>query len=330
MKLVTFSDGQVARLGALLSNGTIVDLVEASQRRKGDSPVAFNSMQDLIEAGDCGLDLAREAEVDHRDAVLSGDAVELLSPLPLPVQMRDFVGFAAHFKNAARMTGYLRALDAGDEAGANAIKEMTKIELPPVYFEQPLYYKCNRFAVAGPGSVVRFPVSCARPDYELELGCVIGTRGRDIRANQARNHIFGYTIFNDFTARDLQSTEMSGMMGPAKGKDFDGANVLGPCIVTAEEVGDPYDLAMRGWVNGELWSEGNTQSITWSFEEMIEHVTRDETLHPGEVIGSGTVASGCGLEQLRFLADGDEVVLEIEKIGRINNRIVAPSAPRRN
>lgn len=329
MKLVTFSNGQGAKLGALIPNGQIVDLAEASQRKKGAAPVAFASMQNLIEAGAYGLDLAREAEVDHHDATMNGDAVELLSPLPLPVQMRDFVGFRAHFENAARMTGYLRALDAGDEAGAKAVMAMAEIPLPSVHSEQPLYYKCNRFAVAGSGSVVRFPAASFRPDYELELGCVIGMRGRDIPASQALDHVFGYTVFNDFTARDLQH-EMSGMLGPAKSKDFDGANVLGPCIVTADEVGDPYNLVMRAWVNGELWSEGNSQSITWSFEQMIQHVSRDETVHPGEIFGSGTVALGCGLEQLRFLADGDEVVLEIEKIGQLRNRIVAPSAPRKH
>jgi 2-keto-4-pentenoate hydratase/2-oxohepta-3-ene-1,7-dioic acid hydratase in catechol pathway len=330
MKLVTFRDGHSSRLGALLQDDRIADLAEAERRRTGETPPALLSMQALIEAGAEGLELVRELHRDPYDAVLTADGVELLSPLPVPVQMRDFVGFETHYKNAARMSAYLRAHDIGDFATADAIREATDISLPPVYYKQPLYYKCNRFAVAGSGTVVRFPAACTRPDYELEIGAVIGKRGHDIAASQARDHIFGYLIFNDFTARDLQAVEMDGKMGPAKGKDFDGANILGPCIVTADEIGDPYDLTMRAWVNGELWSDGNSQSMTWSFEQMIEHASRDETLHPAEIIGSGTVGLGCGLESLRFLEDGDEVVLEIERIGRLRNKIAAPSAVGRN
>lgn len=326
MKLVTFKSGGSARLGGLLGDKTIVDLVQGAERQSGRASPALASMQDLIEAGEAGLDAARAVLANPRDALLARAEIELLSPLPRPMQMRDYVGFETHFKNAARMTGYLRALDAGDPAGAAAIKDAPEIALPPVYYRQPLYYKCNRFAVAGSGSEVRFPTACRRADYELELGCVIGVGGRDISAAAARDHIFGYTIFNDFTARDLQSDEMEGRMGPAKGKDFDGANILGPCIVTADEIVDPYQLSMRAWVNGELRSEGHSSTITWTFEQMIEHTSRDETLHPGEVLGSGTVGLGAGLEQLRFLEDGDEVVLEIEKIGRISNRVILPSA----
>jgi 2-keto-4-pentenoate hydratase/2-oxohepta-3-ene-1,7-dioic acid hydratase in catechol pathway len=287
-------------------------------------------MQALIDAGDAGLDRARTLLEDPRDAVVETQAAELLSPLPLPVQMRDFVGFETHFRNAGRSIAYLRALDAGDSEAAEAIRKTNELPLVPVYRQQPIYYKCNRFATSGTGADVVFPASCVRPDYELELAAVIGKRGRDISSGDAREHIFGYTIFNDFTARDLQMTEMEGRMGPAKGKDFDGANVLGPCIVTADEIGDPYDLSMRAWVNDEIWSDGNTGSITWSFEQMIEHVSRDETLHAGEILGSGTVGFGCGLEHLRFLADGDVVTLEIESIGAIRNRIRAPAATGRD
>jgi 2-keto-4-pentenoate hydratase/2-oxohepta-3-ene-1,7-dioic acid hydratase in catechol pathway len=161
-------------------------------------------------------------------------------------------------------------------------------------------------------------------DYELELACVIGRRGRDIAAADAGAYIFGYTIFNDLTARDWQFREMQGPLGPAKGKDFDGANVLGPVIVTADELGDAPALAMRAHVNGELWSQGNSGTMHWSWGQMIEHVSRSETLHPCEVLGSGTVGGGCGLELGRFLAHDDVIALEIDGIGRIETRIDAP------
>jgi 2-keto-4-pentenoate hydratase/2-oxohepta-3-ene-1,7-dioic acid hydratase in catechol pathway len=200
--------------------------------------------------------------------------------------------------------------------------------IPPIWYEQPIYYKCNRFAVAGPDSTVQWPPQSRVIDYELEIACVIGAAGRDIPVDQAAAHIFGYTIFNDLTARDLQFREMQGPLGPAKGKDFDGANVLGPVIVTADEIGDLADLAMRARVNGELWSEGRVGTMHWSFAQIIAYVSASETLHPGEVLGSGTVGGGCGLELGRFLKHDDVIELEIEGIGRIATRIDAPHVTR--
>jgi 2-keto-4-pentenoate hydratase/2-oxohepta-3-ene-1,7-dioic acid hydratase in catechol pathway len=152
-------------------------------------------------------------------------------------------------------------------------------------------------------------------------------RGSNISARRAAEHIFGFTIFNDFSARDAQRAEMEGHLGPAKGKSFDGGNVLGPWIVTPDEIGDPYNLEMRAFVNGELWSEGTSHGMLFSFEEMIEHISKDETLMPGEFIGSGTVGNGCGLELGRFLEDGDTVELEVEKIGRLRNRVERQDRP---
>jgi 2-keto-4-pentenoate hydratase/2-oxohepta-3-ene-1,7-dioic acid hydratase in catechol pathway len=195
--------------------------------------------------------------------------------------------------------------------------------IPSIWFEQPLYYKGNRLAVTGSGTVA-WPAESHVIDYELELACVIGRRGRDIQVGTAREHIFGWTVFNDLTARDWQFREMQGPLGPAKGKDFDGANVLGPVIVTADEFdGDPT-LIMRAFVNDELWSEGSSGSMHWSWGDIIAHVSRSETLHPGEVLGSGTVGGGCGLELGRFLRHDDRIALEIEGIGRIETRIDAP------
>jgi 2-keto-4-pentenoate hydratase/2-oxohepta-3-ene-1,7-dioic acid hydratase in catechol pathway len=189
---------------------------------------------------------------------------------------------------------------------------------------QPIYYKCNRFAVIGPDDDVIWPAYSKLLDFELEFGCYIGQRAKDVSRENARAHIYGYTIFNDISARDAQATEMGGMLGPAKGKDFDTANVMGPCLVTADELGDPYDLTMIARVNGEEWGRGNTRDMRWQFEDVIAHISRSETLHPGEFLGSGTVGNGCGLEQLRYLKPDDVVELEVEGIGVLRSRIVRP------
>ena len=159
-------------------------------------------------------------------------------------------------------------------------------------------------------------------DFECELACVIGRGGADIPAAEARGHMFGLTIFNDFSARDLQLVERPLGMGPMKSKDFDTGNVLGPWIVTMDEIGDAIALAMEARVNGERWGGGNSADMHHRFEDIIAFVSRSETLHPGEVIASGTVPTGCGLELGRFLEPGDVVELEVEKIGVLRNRIL--------
>src|SRR5690606_22676236 len=164
-------------------------------------------------------------------------------------------------------------------------------------------------------------------DFELEFGCYIGRKGKDIKRENAREHIFGYTIFNDISARDAQAKEMSGMLGPAKGKDFDTANVMGPCLVTADELGDPYDLNSVARVNGEEWGRGNTRDMRWQCEDVIAHISQSETLHVGEFRGSGTVGNGCGLEQLRYLKPGDVVELEIDGIGKLTTQVGSPGNP---
>jgi 2-keto-4-pentenoate hydratase/2-oxohepta-3-ene-1,7-dioic acid hydratase in catechol pathway len=177
--------------------------------------------------------------------------------------------------------------------------------------------------VIGPDADVRWPRYANLLDYELEFACVIGRSGVDIPREKARDHIFGYTIFNDISARDYQTREMSAMLGPAKGKDFDTGNVLGPCIVTADEL-DPDDLTMLARVNGEEWSRGSSASMYHRFEDCIAHVSQCETLHPGELLCSGTVGNGSGMELKRFLQPGDLVELEVEGIGVLANRAVRP------
>jgi hypothetical protein len=145
--------------------------------------------------------------------------------------------------------------------------------------------------VIGPDDDVVWPDYSEQLDFELEFGCYIAGRAKNVPRDRARQYIFGYTIFNDVSARDAQAKEMSGMLGPAKGKDFDTANVMGPCLVTADELGDPYDLTTIARVNGEEWGRGNTRDMRWRFEDVIAHISRSETLYPGEFLGSGTVGN---------------------------------------
>lgn len=331
MKLVTYLSGGAETLGAQVNgSAAILDLQRAHRLTQGRDHPAFASMQALIEAGEEGLDSARKfVALAPEEAVVPARETVLLSPLPRPVQMRDFLCFETHMRQAGLAVAKLRAMaSAAPEAALREVECSGPPPIPPVWYQQPIYYKCNRFAVTGTGQEIAWPAYSRLIDYELEIAAVIGRTAKDVAPEKARDHIFGFTIFNDLTARDAQALEMSGPLGPAKGKDFDDANVLGPCIVTIDEIANPYDLTMTARVNGEIWTRGNTGTMHWTFEEMIAHVSRGETLHSGEVLGSGTVGNGCGLEQMRFLKHGDVVELEIERIGTIRNRILAPHCAR--
>ena len=217
----------------------------------------------------------------------------------------------------------MRAASAPDpEAALREMEANGILAVPKIWYERPIYYKPSRFAVCGSGQDVTWPIYSKLMDYELEFACVIGAAGRNISPADARKHIFGYTIFNDFSARDEQVIEMPGQLGPGKGKDFDNSNALGPCIVTADEIPDPYALSMVVRVNGEERGRGNSSEMGWKFEDCIAHVSRGETLHPGELLCSGTVGNGSGLEIGKFLNAGDIVELEVEKIGVLRNRVL--------
>jgi 2-keto-4-pentenoate hydratase/2-oxohepta-3-ene-1,7-dioic acid hydratase in catechol pathway len=216
-----------------------------------------------------------------------------------PPNIRDFIAFETHIKNA--------------RAKRNS-------EVPAEWYNLPTYYRGTTSGIIGPDDEVRWPNYTNKLDYELELACIIGKGGENISKANAEDHIFGYTIMNDFSARDIQMREMSIGLGPAKGKDF--ATALGPYIITKEELGDPYNLKMEAYVNGELWSEGNTGSIYWKFPDMIEYASQSESLLPGDILGSGTVGFGCGLELDKFLKPNDVVELRIEKLGSLINKVV--------
>jgi 2-keto-4-pentenoate hydratase/2-oxohepta-3-ene-1,7-dioic acid hydratase in catechol pathway len=248
--------------------------------------------------------------------------------VPVPRQMRDFLSFEQHLRTAREMRFRKMAAREADPASAFADYVRRGVVLPPdVWYAQPIYYKCNRFSVIGTDADIRWPGYANVLDYELEFGVFIGRGGVNISAEKARDCIFGYTIFNDVSARDAQAREMEGQLGPAKGKDFDTGNVMGPCLVTADEIPNPYALTMTARINGKEWTRASSATMHWTFEQIIEFVSRDETLYPGEFLGSGTVGGGCGLELDRWLAPGDLIELEVERIGTLRNRIVRPTAP---
>jgi 2-keto-4-pentenoate hydratase/2-oxohepta-3-ene-1,7-dioic acid hydratase in catechol pathway len=324
VKLATFrSDGR-DRIALVHGNDQrLFDLAAAAERAGHPNP-AFASMLALIDAGDAALDSARALFEKHgRDESLSRDVegCEILAPVPEPRQMRDGMSFPLHILQAPRGQRKLAARAANDLAELARIDAEPLGELPEVYRKQPIYYITNRFSVRGTNTTVKWPRYSRVMDYELEFGIITGKKGKDIAASKAGEHIFGYTIFNDFSARDAQRIEMEGRLGPAKGKSFDGGNVIGPWIVTPDEIGDPYSLQMEARVNGETRSRGVTSGMLFSFEEIIAHVTKDETLMPGEFIGSGTVGNGCGLELGWYLEHGDVIELEVEKIGVLRNKV---------
>jgi 2-keto-4-pentenoate hydratase/2-oxohepta-3-ene-1,7-dioic acid hydratase in catechol pathway len=224
--------------------------------------------------------------------------VRLLAPLR-PRSLRDFLAFEGHLRNAYARLGR---------------------DIPAEWYDVPAYYKGMPDTVIGPEDEVPWPAWTDKLDHELELAAVIGAGGRDIGAGDASAAIFGYTIWNDLSARDVQARELPVGMGPGKAKDWDGSNVLGPCIATPDEL-DLARARMQVRVNGEVWGEDTPASMHHSFADMIAYVSRGQTLRAGEVLGSGTAAGGSGLELDRWLQAGDVVELEIDGIGVLRNRI---------
>ncbi|MCE9645223.1 MAG: fumarylacetoacetate hydrolase family protein [Chloroflexi bacterium] len=236
------------------------------------------------------------------------DEVKFLAPLR-PISLRDAYAFEQHVKSASQNRGR---------------------QVPTGWYKFPVYYYNNVNSIFGPDDVIPYPAFTSALDYELEIAVIIGKGGRDIKAEDAAKHIFGYTIFNDWSARDVQSEELKIGLGPAKGKDF--ASSLGPVIVTSEALAKRaadrpgvYDLVMTAKVNGVEMSRGNLSDIFWSFGEIIARASDSVELMPGDVIGSGTVGTGCLLELTKaqgpWLKDGDLVELEIEEIGILKNTI---------
>ncbi|GHI00918.1 fumarylacetoacetate hydrolase family protein [Neobacillus kokaensis] len=306
MKFVTFEkvDG-TTRTGIVIDSCNVIDLYEVSSGRIPETLIDFlDSCQENLERVKALFPLSHE-----RDGVYPLNEIRLKTPLPAPRSFRDFYAFEQHVKTARENRG---------------------LKMIPEWYEIPVFYFSNHLAIKGPGEEIEMPKECACLDFELEIACIIGKKGRNIKAGDAEDHIFGYCILNDWSARDLQRMEMKVGLGPAKGKDF--ATSIGPWIVTKDELeplkmGKGFDMKMKARVNGIQISEGNMKDIYYSFGEMIERASADVTLYPGEMIGSGTVGTGCILELgqglHRWLEPGDQIDLEINGLGVLSNRIIS-------
>jgi fumarylacetoacetate (FAA) hydrolase len=241
---------------------------------------------------------------------VSVDDVQLLAPVPEPPSIRDFYAFEAHVATARRARG---------------------LEMEPEWYEAPVFYFTNPAAVLGPDDDVRAPLGCAELDYELEVAAVIGHAVRDCTPADGLRAIAGFTIMNDWSARDIQRREMRVGLGPSKGKDF--ATSLGPMLVTPDELereaAERPRAAMSARVNGVEWSTGELADIHFGWGDLVAHAARDATLRPGDVLGSGTVGTGCilelaavhGSDRYPWLTAGDVVELSVEGLGVLRNRV---------
>jgi 2-keto-4-pentenoate hydratase/2-oxohepta-3-ene-1,7-dioic acid hydratase in catechol pathway len=318
MKLVTFDAGTGARTGVIAGDGSILDLTAAQPDRRD-----LATMLDLIESGEPALDAVRNLLAsnrgDHRHAM---DAVRLLAPLPVPNSIRDFSNFELHCLQSLETSMRMRAAAQPDPDSAYAaFKASGAYDLPAIWYERPFYFKGNRMTCSGHDATIQWPRFSTTMDYELEFAAIIGKRGVDIAEADAAAHIFGYLIYNDFSARDEQVRDQQFRMGPSKGKDFDTGNAMGPWIVTRDELPTVSNLAMESRINGEVQGRGNASGMQFSFDQCIAFVSRDETLYPGDVFGSGTAGNGCGFETGRYLEPGDVIELEVEGIGVLRNTI---------
>lgn len=284
------------------------------------------NMNDFLWEGDDAMELAKECEKKIKSGKIGRsqgkpvETLQVIAPVPFPTSTRDAYAFRQHVEAARRNRG---------------------LEMIPEFDRFPVFYFTNHNAIQGPGYVELMPDHFQQLDFELEVAIVIGKEGRNIRADEADDYIAGYMILNDLSARFLQMEEMKLNLGPAKGKDF--VNLLGPWLVTPDElqkhlvkpkpghVGNLYDLKMQCRVNGKLVSEGNTKDMDWTFAEIIERASYGVDVLPGDVIGSGTVGTGCFLElngtgkrkdpnyQPQWLKEGDVVELEVEGLGKLVN-----------
>ena len=327
MRLVTFTPPSVRalpRIGVLLGD-LVVDVAAVAEERSRSGGLPASAARRLsaallppdmtafLENGEISLDAARSALDWATEQSVVGDdglglawssaSVTLLSPVPEPPNFRDFNTFEGHTLAASRQMGS---------------------SIHPNWYEMPAYYKGTRSSITGPDSVLAWPEPSEKVDLEFEYAAVIGRTGKNLRPEDGFDHIVGFTICNDLSARDLQGKEMPLLLGPGKGKDFDGSTALGPALVTLDEIGDPANLAMRARINGELVCESSTGTAFWSWGQVIEHVSRNETLLPGDVLASGTVAGGSKLESGGpFLEPGDVIELEVEALGLLRTTIGA-------
>ncbi len=316
MKLVTYTHNNSTQLG-ILKNGKIW----AMQSLDASLP---NNMRAFLEGGEAYMEAAKKLDANlPSEGAVDETAVKLEAPVPNPTSCRDGYAFRQHVAAARRNRG---------------------VPMIPEFDSYPIFYFTNHNAIQGPGEIVCMPDHFQKLDFELEAAIVIGKKGRNITAAEADNYIAGYMIMNDMSARTLQMEEMLLNLGPAKGKDF--STVIGPYFVTPDElepykvpakaghVGNSYDLNMKCWVNGVLVSEGSVGDMDWTFAEIVERCAYGVDILPGDVIGSGTVGTGCFLElngtgllndpnfKPQWLQDGDVVEMAITGLGHLSNTIV--------
>lgn len=306
MKLVTFEvpepTGAVERVGVVNSDGAFVDVttgyatkLEAEGHPTPDSRAQSIAPPDMVtfleqgteamEAAKAVKDMTAERGYGDRQLIFNPDSVTLKSPLPRPRKIRDFSVFEDH----------------GGEKSDD-------------WYEIPAYYNGNPDAVVDPDTTIEWPPYTDLMDYELEVGAVIGKKGRNIDSANAMEYIAGFTIFNDFSARDIQRRQG---LSPGKGKDF--ANGFGPYLVTTDEF-TPNEGDMIARINGEEWSRGNLRDMYHSWEDLVEYASWGETIYPGDILGSGTVGGGCGSDLGQYIDSGDEIELEVEGLGVLTHR----------
>jgi fumarylacetoacetate (FAA) hydrolase len=307
MKLVTFLKGSEERIGCVLGDGRLLDFHAAEPRLAVD-------MLTLLRRQDELMPLAREVEAKApAAALLDAASVTLMAPVPRPVSMRDGYAFRQHVMTARRNRG---------------------LEMIPEFDQFPVAYFTNHQAVTGPGRLEVQEHHLQRLDYELEVAIVTGRAVKNCSLEQADDAIFGYMIMNDWSARYLQMEEMKLSLGPCKGKDF--ATSLGPWLVTKDELdlektpqGEVLNAPMTATVNGRVLSQGDANTMNWTFAQILQRTAYGIQVNPGEVIGSGTVGTGCLLElngskvvDNLWLKEGDEVALEVKGLGRLAHTVV--------
>ncbi len=322
MKLVSYIKDDSEQM-AFLSKGKLYDAERMHPDMPSTMTLMLNFWDECADQGEAIQKKLDAGDVKNIEGIPLED-VQVISPVPHPTSCRDAYAFRQHVASARR--------------NRNA-------EWIPEYDQYPIFYFTNHNAVQGPGDVYCMPDHFQKLDFELEASIVISKPGRNIKAADADEYIAGLMIMNDLSARGLQMEEMKLNLGPAKGKDF--STVVGPQLVTLEELkqyevpckeghtGKAWDLPMKCWVNGKLVSEGNLKDMDWTFAEIIERCSYGVTIYPGDIIGSGTVGTGCFLElngtaklndpnaEPQWLQKDDEVVMEIEALGRLENKIVA-------
>jgi fumarylacetoacetate (FAA) hydrolase len=320
MKLVSYLNNGHDQL-ALLYDGYLYDMETLHPDMPGSMSMFLNYWEDAYPVAKAAEDAIRDGRISQVRGIPFGQA-QLLSPVPAPTSCRDGYAFRQHVESARRNRG---------------------VSMIPEFDQYPIFYFTNHLSTQGPGEVYCMPDHFEKLDFELEAAIVICKQGRNIRAEEADEYIGGLMIMNDFSARRLQMEEMLLNLGPAKGKDF--ATSLGPWLATLDEleayeipakeghVGKSWNLSMRCRVNGVEVSKGNVGDMDWTFAEIIERASYGVTLYPGDVIGSGTVGTGCFLElngtgklnnpdyTEQWLQEGDIIELDIENLGVLKNTI---------